>query len=131
MTVLDDVGALEAVSAVFGSLGRILICLDAGFRVLHASGGLAELTGGDIAERVIAKPLSDLLGEELFGERGTLRQALLAGERREGWRAFLRGRDGLQLLSISAAPFIYHSMIGRCEGIRYIVVLRPARHEPS
>jgi DNA-binding NtrC family response regulator len=118
------------VSAVFGSLGRILLCLDAGFRVLHASGGLAELVGVDVADRVIGKPLSDLLGEELFGERGTLRQALLAGERREGWRAFLRGREGLQLLSISAAPFVYHSMIGGCEGIRYIVVLRPAEDEP-
>jgi DNA-binding NtrC family response regulator len=130
MTVLDEVGALEAVSAVFGSLGRILLCLDAGFRVLHASGGLAELMGSDVAGRTVGKPLSDLLGEELFGERGTLRQALLAGERREGWRAFLRGRDGLQLLSISAAPFIYHSMIGGCEGIRYVIVLRPAEDEP-
>ena len=40
------------------------------------------------------------------------------------------GREGLQLLSISAAPFVYHSMIGGCEGIRYIVVLRPAEDEP-
>ena len=111
MTVLDDVGALEAVSAVFGSLGRILLCLDAGFRVLHASSGLGDVTG---------KPIADLLGVELFGEGGTLRQALLAGERREGWRAFLRGRDGLQLLSLSAAPFVYHSMIGGCEGFRFL-----------
>lgn len=131
MSVLDDVGALEAVGAVFGSLGRILLCLDDGFRVLHASAGLAEVAGPEAAGRIVGKPLSELLGDELFGERGTLRQALLAGERREGWRAFLRGREGLQLLSISAAPFVYHSMIGGCEGIRYVVVLRPADDEPS
>jgi transcriptional regulator with PAS, ATPase and Fis domain len=130
MTLLEDVGAIEAVSAMFGSLGRVLLCLDDGFRLLYASSGLANEIGSMAAERVVGKPLSELLGEELFGEHGSLRQALLAGERREGWRAFLRGGSGLRLMSISAAPYIYNSMIGGCEGIRYIVVLRPAEDEP-
>ena len=29
--------AIEGVSAAFSSLGRVFLCVDAGFRVLHAS----------------------------------------------------------------------------------------------
>jgi len=115
----DAAVALSALSSVFGSLGRILICLDEDFRVVHVSDERLDFIGG--------APAESYLGEDLFGERGSMRQALVAGERREGWRAFLRTNEGLRLLSISAAP-----MAGRtpCEDtVKYIVVLRPADDE--
>src|SRR5437870_1773797 len=52
---------------------------------------------------------------------------VLVGERREGWRAFLRVEPaGSRLVSLSAAP-LQHDPSGVCDPeVRYIVVLRPA-----
>ncbi len=44
-----------------------------------------------------------------FRQGGALRAALLAGERREGWRALVAGADGLQrFVALSAAPIARH-----------------------
>jgi DNA-binding NtrC family response regulator len=115
----EAAAALSVLSSVFGSLGRILICLDQDFRVVHLSDPQLNFAAG--------APIETYLGDDLFGERGSMRQALVAGERREGWRAFLRTEDGLRLLSISAAP-----LLGRTpcdDAVKYILVLRPADEE--
>jgi transcriptional regulator with GAF, ATPase, and Fis domain len=120
--------AFAAVNAAFGSLGRVCMALDQGFRIRHASEHLDALLGRGAADRVRGQPIESLLGSELFGPEGPLRQSLLAGEKREGWRAFLQaeGTGGPRLMSVTAAP-LQHDRHGVCDpGALYLVVLRPA-----
>jgi len=123
--------AFAAVSAAFGSLGRVCMALDAQLRVLHVSDHLDELLGGGSAERLRGRPIEQLLGAELFGLGGSLRQALSQGERREGWRASLRVEPhGSRIVSVTVAPLIHAS--GTCdEEARYILVLRPADEDET
>jgi DNA-binding NtrC family response regulator len=124
--------AVEGVSAAFASLGRVFLCVDAGFHVLHASSLLDRLIGGGSAEATRGRPVAELLGAELFGPSGTLRQLLLAGERREGWRSMLTlGAAKPRLVSLTAAPF--HSDPGSaCDPrVAYIIVLRPAEEDQA
>ncbi|HEX9287778.1 MAG TPA: sigma-54-dependent Fis family transcriptional regulator, partial [Thermoanaerobaculia bacterium] len=80
-----------AVSAAFGALGRAFLCLDDRFDVLHASSVLDDFLETGAARAAEGRPVEELLGIDLFGPAAPLRQALLASERREGWRATLRG----------------------------------------
>ena len=122
--------AFAAVNAAFGSLGRICMALDASFRVRHVSERIDALLGPGAAERMLGNPVESVLGEELFGPNGPLRQALLAGEKREGWRAFLHSaRGGARLLSVTAAP-LEHDAHGACDpDAAYLLVMRPADEE--
>ncbi|MDP3720137.1 MAG: sigma 54-interacting transcriptional regulator [Acidobacteriota bacterium] len=126
---LVQAAAWAGVNTAFGALGRIVICLDAGFRVLHASPMLDELFGAGTAQAAERRAVADLLGDDLFGPDGTLRRALAGGERREGWRALLAlGGERPRLMSISAAPVA--SADGVCDTrIRYLLVMRPAEDE--
>jgi DNA-binding NtrC family response regulator len=119
--------AFSAVNAAFGSLGRVCMALDSQFRVRHASELLDTLLGPATAAAARGRPVEALLGSELFGSDGPLRQALLAGEKREGWRAVLQGPEGpAKLMSVSAAPLL-RDRHGVCDPeARYLVVLRPA-----
>jgi PAS domain S-box-containing protein len=121
--------AMAGVSAIFASLGRVLICLDASLRVVHTSEALREFLG-TAADDLVGRPVSDVLGEELFGEAGTLREALLRGERREGWRSMLRRGDGsMRLVSVTAAPFL-HAVQDPCDPrVVYLLVVRPAEDD--
>jgi transcriptional regulator with GAF, ATPase, and Fis domain len=76
--------------------------------------------------------IEDLLGAELFGPDGALRQALAMGERREGWRASLAvARFPPRLVSVTVAPLRHHPE-GVCDPqIAYIVVMRPACDDPT
>jgi len=124
--------AVAGVSAAFASLGRVFLCVDNGFRVVHASSLLDNLIGHGASDDARGQPLADLLGTELFGPAGTLRQLLLAGERREGWRSMLTvGAERPRLVSLTAAPF--HSDPGMvCDPrVAYIVVLRPAEEDQA
>jgi transcriptional regulator with GAF, ATPase, and Fis domain len=124
---LDQERAFSAVNAAFGSLGRICMALDADFRIRYASELLATLLGPEAFSQVRGLSIESLLGAELFGLDGPLRQALLAGEKREGWRAVLNVADGpARLMSVSAAP-LQHDKLGVCDPTAaYLVVLRPA-----
>ena len=124
--------ALIAVSAVLESLGRVLICLDREFRVVHTSPLLAEMLGSDSSHSLSGKPVAQLLGSELFAGDGALRHALERGERREGWRASMTLSDGTtRLVSCSAAPFKRDSL-GVCDpNVAYIIIVRPAEDDPS
>ena len=119
-----------AVNAAFGSLGRICMALDADFRARHVSQLLDTILGPGAASRMQGMPVEDVLGPELFGPSGTLRQALLAGEKREGWRAFLRTPGGgARLLSVTAAR-LHHDEYGVCDPeAAYLIVMRPADEE--
>src|SRR3990172_2855730 len=58
-----------------------------------------------------------------------MRSPLAAGERREGWRAWLKAvPEGSRLVSVSAAPLI-HTTRACDPDAAYLVVLRPADEE--
>jgi transcriptional regulator with GAF, ATPase, and Fis domain len=98
---------VHAMSGLFGCLGRAIICLDRSFRVVHASEGLDGLAGEGTARAIVGRPIERVLGDDLFGEQGTLRRALRAGERREGWGAALSVDERPpSLMSVSAAPVV-------------------------
>src|SRR4051794_7734653 len=102
----QSAAVLTAVSAVFDSFHRVLLCLDANFRIVHFSAGLAQLIGSETADYVLGHEAAEILGDELFARGGTLRNDLLQGEMREGWRASLIRANGTsRLVSCSAAPF--------------------------
>ena len=124
--------AFAAVSAAFGSLGRVCMALDAEFRVRHVSSWLDALLGAGAAERITGRPIEAVLGPELFAPGSPLRKALLAGEKREGWRALLREEGGsTRLLSITAAP-LQHDAYGICDpSAVYLLVMRPAEDDPA
>ncbi len=124
---IDHDRAFSAVNAAFGSLGRVCMALDGQFRVRYASELLETLIGPEAAAAARGQPVEALLGAELLGVDGPLRQALLAGEKREGWRAVLQGAGGpARLMSVSAAPLL-PDRHGVCDPeARYLVVLRPA-----
>jgi len=124
--------AWQGVSAAFAALGRTFICVDRGFRVIHASLAIDEILGPGTSEQVPGKRVSDLLGPDLFGPAGTLTLALLAGERREGWRAHLRLDDSdHHLVSLSAAPFPSQMMAACDPRVAYVIVLRPSEEDSA
>ncbi|MEO8036417.1 MAG: sigma-54-dependent Fis family transcriptional regulator, partial [Acidobacteriota bacterium] len=111
----ESAAALVAVSAVLESFGRVLICLDREFRIIHTSTMLAGMLGAEAVRSLVGQPVAGLLGSELFAVDGALRHALELGERREGWRASMALADGTtRLVSCSAAPFKPDSL-GICD----------------
>ncbi|HEX8909239.1 MAG TPA: sigma 54-interacting transcriptional regulator, partial [Anaeromyxobacteraceae bacterium] len=124
--------AFAAVSTAFGSIGRVCMALDAEFHVRHVSSHLDVLLGPGAATRIVGQPIETLLGSELFAPGSALRQALTAGEKREGWRALLHSESGAtRLLSITAAP-LQRDPYGVCDpSAVYLLVLRPAEDDPA
>ena len=120
---------LAAVSSVFTSLGRHLLCLDENFRVVYASASVRELLGADSLGPLEGRPVADLLGKELFGNGAPLRDALMAGERREGWRALLQTTHGIRPLSITAAPLLAEPSSTCDARVKYLVVILPSEED--
>ncbi|MCL4819257.1 MAG: sigma-54 dependent transcriptional regulator [Vicinamibacteria bacterium] len=119
--------AFRGVSMAFAALGRVFLCLDKDFHILHASELLDDMTAPGSAASLAGLPVEQVLGAELFGRGGSLRATLEGGERREGWRASL-AVEGYEprLVSVTAAPFPADPA-GVCDPlVRYVVVLRPA-----
>jgi len=117
----------SAVNAAFGSLGRACVALDGQFRIRYASDLFDALLGPGASAGLRGAQIESVLGTEMFGPDGPLRQSLLAGEKREGWRAVLQSDGGAaRLMSVSAAP-LQRDRYGVCDPeARYLVVLRPA-----
>lgn len=124
--------ALHGITRALASVGRAFVCLDPTFRIVHVSRLINDLLGEGTAARLPGHSVEEILGEDLFGPCGQLRQALLAGQMREGWRATLQfGDSSPRLVSVTTAPMITdHSDI--CDPlVRYLVLLRPAEQEES
>jgi DNA-binding NtrC family response regulator len=122
--------AIAGVSSAFASLGRVFFCADASFHVLHASSQLDRMLGPSASREATGRPLQDVLGADLFGPGGTLRQLLLAGERREGWRASLAvPGHAPRLVSVTAAPFRPEPDAVCDPRVAWVIVLRPAEEE--
>ncbi len=119
--------ALATVSVVFESLGRALICLDRRFEVVHASEGLDALAGEGVAGRILGRRAEEILGGALFGPGGSMRRALEAGNRREGWGATIRVGDARpRMVSISGAPLVRGDPDVCDPRVAYVVVVRAA-----
>ncbi|HEX4955791.1 MAG TPA: sigma 54-interacting transcriptional regulator [Thermoanaerobaculia bacterium] len=124
--------ALAMVDTAFASLGRVVLCTDHSFQVLHASPVLDDLSGPGAAEEAVGRPIEEVLGRDLFAPEAPFRQALEAGERREGWRASLEGPDGaLVTLSVTAAPVTPLAGVACNPVVSFVVVLRPAEQEEA
>jgi transcriptional regulator with PAS, ATPase and Fis domain len=126
-TLSPSEAAWQGVSAAFAALGRVFICLDDRYRIIHASMTLDEILGPGSARACENRPVDALLGADLFGPSGMLRAALDANERREGWRAQLRLDDGdAHVVSVSVAPFARHQFAACDSRVKAVVVVRPA-----
>ncbi len=124
--------AWSGVSAAFAAFGRVFLCLDRGFRVVHASYVLDELLGPGAAAAAAERPIDELVGGGLFAAGGALRVALDAGERREGWRAVMRSADGEpRLVALSAAPICPPPEAACDPRVAFAVILRPAEEDIS
>lgn len=122
--------ALHGITRALASVGRAFICLDPSFTILHASHLLDRFLGEGAAKALCGRPVEELLGTELFGLRGPLREALLNGQMREGWRATLNFGNALpRLVSITTAPLIDDQSEICDPMVRYLVLLRPADEE--
>lgn len=119
--------ALHGIARALASVGRAFICLDSSFIIRHASHLLDRFLAEGASKALCGRPVEELLGAELFGARGPLRQALLEGQMREGWRATLKFNGATpRLVSITTAPVVADNS-GICDPIvRYLVLLRPA-----
>src|SRR5438067_11624215 len=58
--------ALTAVTRALSSIGRAFLCLDLQFRIVHASRMLDKLLGEGASERLPGRPITELLGDDLF-----------------------------------------------------------------
>jgi PAS domain S-box-containing protein len=116
-----------ALTAVFESLGRVLIGLDREFRIVHVSGGIGKVLGVESGGSLLGRSVASLLGEESFGSGGLLRDALERGERRDGWRISVVPADGsTRLVSCSVAPYRDDVQATREGQIAFVVLLQPA-----
>ena len=117
-------GGRAELDALLQGLGREYILASERLEVLGHSAGLPSQLGAT-PEELRGKPLSELLGNDLFGEDSSLTGALAAGERREGLRAFLPAADGTTLpVSLSIGPLDASDTCGGIEG-RIIIMIRP------
>ena len=96
---------IGGIDRVFSSLGRVVLCADPRWRLVHASRGIDALGGEGTSSRLSGALIETLLGSELFGASGTLRAVVEAGERREGWGATLSlPGQRPRRVSVTAAP---------------------------
>ncbi len=116
-------GTPPELDTLLGALGRHFIIADGEMRVVGFSGALPELLGVP-AESLHATPVSQWLGEELFGEGSQFRQAVLDEQRKEGWRASIQGADGEDhTVSISVGPISESTHCG-ASGARLSIMVR-------
>ncbi len=124
--------ALHGITRALASVDRAFICLDPSFSILHASHLLDRFLGDGVSKEICGRQVEELLGAELFGPRGPLRQALLDGQKREGWRATMKFNGSTpHLVSITTAPIIPDNSDICDPKVRYLVILRPADEEAS
>ena len=123
---IDSV-AWRSIETSFGALGRAVLVLDASYHVLLASAYLDTFVCGGTCERILGRPVSDLLGSRLFVPGASLHRALSQGRRAEGRRAFIKcPNTGAQLVSLTVAPLPGEQARALHERARFLLVIRPA-----
>jgi PAS domain S-box-containing protein len=117
-------GSPGELDVLLGSLGRDFMVADEDLAVTRSSASLPALLGLP-ADGLRGLPLERLFGAELFGEEGSLREAVRQGERREGMRAFLRTAAGASVpVSFSIGPLESADACAGLEG-RVVLMIRP------
>jgi PAS domain S-box-containing protein len=97
-------GPPPELDAMLRGLGRTFIVADDDFKVVAHSAMLPDMLGM-AADGLVGTPLKELLGEDLFGAESSVRAAVLAGEKREGFRASLQTASGKRRsVSLSIGP---------------------------
>ncbi len=89
----DPVAARYPLDRLLNALGRVYMVADAELKVVEFSARLPGMLGRSAAE-LAGSPLEEVLGEEVTGSDGVVREVLRTGHRREGLRAFLHGSSG-------------------------------------
>ena len=122
-------GAPGAVETMMAGLGRLFVAGDSDFRVRAFSNRLPGLLGLE-PEELEGVPLSDILGDDLFGPEGELRRAVLEGRRKEGWRAYLPTVGGGRIpVSISVGPVADDNQCGHPD-VRLVMMMRRDDQDP-
>ncbi|MBL8721855.1 MAG: sigma 54-interacting transcriptional regulator [Myxococcales bacterium] len=128
-SMIDPDAGWEALEAAFAALGRVLLLLDAEFRVVRATMTLDTWVCQGACRKIRGRSIEDLLGAHLFGADEALRASLEHGAREEGRRAFVQCETGAaRLASVTVAPVLPGSG-GWADGARYLLVLRPAEED--
>ena len=116
-------------SSLLSGLGREFVTADEQLEVLGCSTALPGLLGVS-ADELVGRPLSSIFSGELFEDEGAVTRAVLAGERREGWRAFLRAAGGHEIpVSLSIGPVDPSDTCGGLDA-RVVVMIRPEDGQP-
>lgn len=111
-------------SSLLSGLGREFVTADDQMQVLAFSTALPALLGLT-EDELVGRPLTDLFRGELFEEEGAVSRAVLSGERREGWRAFLLAAEGQEIpVSLSVGPVDPSDTCGGLDA-RVVVMIRP------
>ena len=107
----DRRAVLDAASALFDSIGEVLLCVDGEFRIQFAPDDLRDIIGA---------PVAAVLGHEL--------EALLRQGRRAETRAMLHTPRATRGVTATLAPFV-----SRREGdaLKYVIVLRTLEEPDS
>jgi transcriptional regulator of acetoin/glycerol metabolism len=108
----DRRAVLDAASALFDSLGEVLLCVDGDFRIQFAPDDIRDITGA---------PVSAVLGHEV--------EALLRQGRKAETRALLRTPRGTRGVTATLAPFVARRDGG--DTTKYVIVLRSLEEPDS
>ncbi len=123
-------GPPPEVDMLMRGLGRLFIVVDDDFKIVAHGSALLDLTGTS-SERLLGAPVSEMLGEELFGEDATFRASVMEGHRREGWHARLQHEDGTTSpVSITVGELDASDSCGDMGG-RFVVMIRPEEARES
>lgn len=119
----------QRLESLMESLGRAFVTADSELRIQHVSEQLATLVGCEPSD-LLDTYLSEILGDQLFGQEAEFASEVLAGERKEGWRAFLVSRTGERIsVSITAGPVTSvvsrDPVVGQAAPAALVVMVRP------
>jgi len=116
--------------AIFESLGRAIFMLDASFKICYAGNSTDALLCEGASEQMIGMSLQDIFQTSVDSDLHQLVDALSAGKREEGRRAFIRCPSGkTRLVSITAAPFTVDYLAKNERPFKYFIVIRPAEQD--
>lgn len=122
----EQLPALAALSTVFESFGRGVVCLDLELRILYVSPALRLRLGDGAAPSFDACPAAALFGDETFAPGAGLRSALERGEPWENAVVALRAGGAFLPARIAAAPVPAGVLAAGRESVAFVVIVEPA-----
>ncbi len=117
-------GSWAGAASLMASLGRGLAIVDRDLKLCRVSPALAAMAGVGV-EELEGRSAASLLGDELFAPASGFWRGLLAGERREGWRATIARGGAAVPVSVTGAPVPRETECGGPQGGSHVLVIRP------